>query len=752
MRRAFVDALRLCLAAGLAALATTTGSVAAAVFATGAAPAWAAATTISATGPSACAPGPFSPSRGFRVALFASGFPTDQPPPTAPVGPGPTAPVAPACAGAEAPAFSPRDQAYVGDFYTGTIYVLSRSGGVAADATQLPDAHFGAFDLASLSFGWGGVLYASLWGPGQRAAQPELVELDPVTGAEVRIIARAADGLAGCPGRAVADPLDGYLFVPGNCYRGAFSGGAIDRISSPGSANPDVSTFARVPEPVSGLTFASDGALYAETGPGTGPTSGSGPSSGSARVVRVAGPGTVLISPPTLVGDISGGLGGGVAVSAGARRGHASALEAPNREDDIYTFPLSHLPAVPHRDVRSSPAPGAGPKAGFGWGVTWHRGCLYFADGAVIERACGSSPGNLTTIASSLPSPSRAFRPFASDAIDALIAAAVALLVSFAAGTVNDALADGYGDIFVRWARWSRGPGKCLLTRPGKRPLTGPGKRWAGPVAVVLAGSVVGSLLSPDWGLNSWTLICFLAIAAAILAGAALPAVFKGPYLRSRGHRPVAPRLKALPAGLLVAALCVIFSRATGFHPGYLYGAVVGIGFGPVLAEAEEGRAVAVASTAQLLAGLVAWAAWDGLFQTSSLPGAFFGAVFATDFFAALFVSSVVGTVVSLLPLRHLAGYELKSWDARAWAALFGAAVFVLVQLVLRPISRPGGRSDLPLMATLSLLVLFCAGSVLLRDRLSRQQHRKQRAGPVPASQQEASGPPDSVLVSGARD
>jgi len=186
--------------------------------------------------------------------------------------------------------------------------------------------------------------------------------------------------------------------------------------------------------------------------------------------------------------------------------------------------------------VRSSPAPAPGRKR-FRLGVTWHRGCLYFADGAVIERACGSSPGNLTTIASSLP-----LRPglqaFASDAIDALIAAAVALLVSFAAGTVNDALADGYGDIFVRWARWSRGP-ENACSPPRKTPAHRPGETLGRSVAVVLAGSVVGSLLSPDWGLNSWTLICFLAIAAAILAGG-VAGCFKGPYLRSRGHRPVA--------------------------------------------------------------------------------------------------------------------------------------------------------------------------------------------------------------------
>jgi hypothetical protein len=153
-------------------------------------------------------------------------------------------------------------------------------------------------------------------------------------------------------------PLNGYLFVPGNCYRRAFPAGAIDRISSPGGANPDLSTFARLPAPVAGLTFAPDGALYAET------AAGAGAASGPAQVVQLAGPGTVLISPAPLVGDIRGGLGGGVAVSTADRRGQASALEAPNREDDVYTFPLSDLPAVPNMDVRSGAATGAGPQPG----------------------------------------------------------------------------------------------------------------------------------------------------------------------------------------------------------------------------------------------------------------------------------------------------------------------------------------------------------------------------------------------------
>ena len=331
-------------------------------------------------------------------------------------------------------------------------------------------------------------------GPGQAAGQPEVVELDPATGAEVRIIARAAEGLAGCPGRAVADPLNGDLFVPGGCDGKASSAGAIYRISSPASANPGLSTFARLHEPVTALSFAPDGALYAETTSPT-PASGARPASRPGQVVQVAGAGTVPISPPALIGVIPGGVGGGVAVSVTDRGGQASALEAPNRDDDVYTFPLARLPAVAEADVRSSAAPGPEATAS-GWGATWHRGCLYFADGAAIERACGSPPGNLSTTATSLPHPSRAFRPLARDAVDALLAATVVLLVSFAAGTANDALAEGDGDMSAGRARWLirpkerllAGARERLLAGAGGALLTGPGKRWAGPVGAVLAG------------------------------------------------------------------------------------------------------------------------------------------------------------------------------------------------------------------------------------------------------------------------
>jgi hypothetical protein len=260
-------------------------------------------------------------------------------------------------------------------------------------------------------------------------------------------------------------------------------------------------------------------------------------------------------------------------------------------------------------------------------------------------------------------------------------------------------------------------------------------------VAVVLVGSLLGALLSPSCGPNSWTLLNFVSIIAAIVAGVVLSGLVMGFYHRHRGHGHVSYRLKALPTGLLVAATCVALSRATGFRPGYLYGAVAAISYSRALTKPEEGHAAAVGALTTLLAGLAAWAAWDSLYQTSSPPGASFGSVLAADFFAAYFVSAVVGTVVSLFPLRFLPGYMLRSWSARAWGVTFGVALFVLLQFLLRPTSGPGGRSDAPLVTTLVLLVLASAGSVVFRDHFARRRRHEAGHGKADPTSPEQAGP-----------
>jgi hypothetical protein len=131
-----------------------------------------------------------------------------------------------------------------------------------------------------------------------------------------------------------------------------------------------------------------------------------------------------------------------------------------------------------------------------------------------------------------------------------------------------------------------------------------------------------------------------------------------------------------------------------------------------------------------LLVGALLGALLDpgfGLNFRATKPGSFFGTVLVDDFLASLFVSSLVGTVISLFPLRFLPGHKLRAWHKGAWAVTFGVSLFVLVQVLLRPHSTSSGPLDAPLVTTVLLFVLFGVGSLAFRDHFARK-HRLERA------------------------
>lgn len=101
----------------------------------------------------------------------------------------------------------------------------------------------------------------------------------------------------------------------------------------------------------------------------------------------------------------------------------------------------------------------------------------------------------------------------------------------------------------------------------------------------------------------------------------------------------------------------------------------------------------------------------------------------ADDFLSALFVGGLVGTVVSLLPLRFLPGHKLQSWHKGAWAVTFGLALFLLVDAVLRPDSHLVGRSHTPLLTVAALFVVFGGGSLLFRRHFARKHKTDEPEG-----------------------
>lgn len=674
-------------------------------------------------------------SGGFQSATFISGLPYD---PTL-ITTGVALDFAP-CAGADAPTFH-GGKIYVGDFYTGSIYVFGRSGGAASDATRLPDANFGTDNLFSLVFGRDGVLYATLFG--NDALSPEVVELDPATGAEVRSVATLQDGsgLTYCPGRPAVSPINGDLFVPGECEGGSWGDGAITRIANPDSAHPVVSTYTVVDMPPGGLAFAPNGSLYAEVDW----------YSADEQVAQLAGPRTVKLPAALTVATVPGGYSYDLAVARRGSHGSASALQAANWQGDVYTIDLSSHPAKVSRDATGAGATGTGFTDGLGWGATRQGNCFYLSAGGAVERLCRQGSSSvLGSMARSLPTPSKAFRPLSSDLVNAGLAVGAALFITFPADIFNNTFAENYGPISAWWAKWldiflppglrqgvRRRYRNALQWVLGALHLSGRSREkrlereWVTFGLVVVAGGLLGALLDPAFGLNALTVLTFLAIAGALVAAVALEGWATHFYHRARRHGRVPYKVEALPEGLGIALLCVVISRGTGFQPGYLYGVIAGVVFGRELAKDEHAHVVIVHSAARLVAGLLAWFAWAGLYHIADHRGSFFGAVLVDDFLAAFFVTTLVSTVISLLPLRFMPGEHLKNWHTGVWLGTFFVALFLMVQVLLRPGTglASTGHSHVPLVTTLVLFLAFGALSLGFREYWARKERAERVAG-----------------------
>ncbi len=160
-----------------------------------------------------------------------------------------------ACNTSAAPAFDSSGNAYIADTNNGTIHVLPPSGGALSAANQLPDASFPPDTIGQLVFGPDGSLYAGLGNFSTDVSNPEIVQLDPTTGATIRVVADSSNGLPDCPYVMAVDPLSGDLFTDDECS-GYAASDQISRISDPSGANPTVSDYYTTGGCNLGLTFA----------------------------------------------------------------------------------------------------------------------------------------------------------------------------------------------------------------------------------------------------------------------------------------------------------------------------------------------------------------------------------------------------------------------------------------------------------------------------------------------------------------
>lgn len=162
------------------------------------------------------------------------------------------------CAGASAVAFDANGNGYVTYFPTGALYKFGPDGGAAT----APLSTLGP-TLSQPVFGSDGRLYATHSATTGDFTTGDLVEIDPETGAQLRVLASnltCAQGLA-------TDPLSGDLFFDDACTGAGSDNPSVFRVSNPASATPTVSVYATMPaSPNGALSIAPDGTIYVVVG------------------------------------------------------------------------------------------------------------------------------------------------------------------------------------------------------------------------------------------------------------------------------------------------------------------------------------------------------------------------------------------------------------------------------------------------------------------------------------------------------
>ena len=225
---------------------------------------------------------------------------------------------------------------------------------------------------------------------------------------------------------------------------------------------------------------------------------------------------------------------------------------------------------------------------------------------------------------------------------------------------------------------------------------------WRTPIGIggfVALSALLYSFLDPTFGFSAAsfaTLIGLVIGLFVILVAYGTPlAIF------SRNHR-LGLSVRALPATIAVAIICILVSRLSNFQPGYLYGLIVGFFFAHGVTDEIEGKAEAGAAGSSLFAALIAWIVLLLLRGSGS-----------TDAFNALLQSAAVTVVVAglenavfaMLPLRFLPGAAVYGWNRRVWIALIGLGVFGFATVLLNP--QGGGASYLANPAQTSFFTLI---------------------------------------------
>ena len=163
------------------------------------------------------------------------------------------------CQGATNPTFTTDGSVYVANFAFGDMFRFGAAGGAVSSADVISNL---GLTISQPTAGLDGRLYATHAATTGDFRTGNIIEIDPRTGAQLRVVAANLT----CPFGLSVDPLSGDLFFDDNCGGGGSDNPSLFRVRDPGSANPTVEVYATMPSTPNGaISFAPDGTIYVVT-------------------------------------------------------------------------------------------------------------------------------------------------------------------------------------------------------------------------------------------------------------------------------------------------------------------------------------------------------------------------------------------------------------------------------------------------------------------------------------------------------
>ena len=246
----------------------------------------------------------------------------------------------------------------------------------------------------------------------------------------------------------------------------------------------------------------------------------------------------------------------------------------------------------------------------------------------------------------------------------------------------------------------------------------------------VVATAVLSGYLDPGFGLNQKSIATFV----GMLAGLVLVLVaFELPSVLLYRRRAIRFWPRALPATIFVSLACLLLSRLTDFHPGYLYGLIITISVATNLDHKDEGRLLALGTIVTIGVAVAAWLAL-GVVAPAAATSADPVLIGAQTVLSMTVADGIQVAAFGMLPLSVLAGAAVRRWNPKVHAALWLFGIFAFGIVILNP--QNGYLSDTtrtPLLTIVALLAVFAIGSIWFWNYFRRWHVRmtKLAASPV---------------------